>query len=390
MADNESGLKNFLNYVVAGLAGTTPVMISGSISALSTLVVEFKDVLDPMFLKELFSTMVLLLQSSYVEVMTETVQFLKATMHMIDDGDMKPQLQTMVDGFAYMMTKHKGKFRDFGVHVVTRLLKRYGYETLIPMFPEDCHKVLRAINKREKKKKDKTKREKEPGEDNSSDESDSEFLGDNLIGNNVFEKQSEPETFIIEGEEPLDFLDKKAMKRVISAKPQVQQQQKEKQKKKSEFKMLPDGRLLFLDSDEDEESHNIYFNNTTEKLPIDDRMLQSMDKELYGNKSRRVTRKRLLEEDRKREDADEDDEQDQREGRERPVLNEKFKKNANPRTTQKYAGHQFKAKKAGGDIKIGKLEPFAYIPLDLKNLNKRRRQHAVKSFKPIATSSKKK
>ena len=25
----------------------------------------------------------------------------------------------------------------------------------------------------------------------------------------------------------------------------------------------------------------------------------------------------------------------------------------------------------GGDIKIGKLEPFAYIPLDMKNLNKR-------------------
>src|SRR5271163_3482885 len=35
------GLQKFVNCVVAGLAGTTPVM-SGSISALTTLVVEFK------------------------------------------------------------------------------------------------------------------------------------------------------------------------------------------------------------------------------------------------------------------------------------------------------------------------------------------------------------
>eukprot|EP00026_Physarum_polycephalum_P000557 Phypoly_transcript_00558.p1 GENE.Phypoly_transcript_00558~~Phypoly_transcript_00558.p1 ORF type:complete len:1227 (-),score=266.90 Phypoly_transcript_00558:812-4462(-) len=385
LADENIGLKKFVNYVVAGLAGTTPVMMSGSISALTAIAVEFKDVLDPVFMKDLFSTMVLLLQSAYVEVMTETVQFLKATIHLIDEEDMRPNLKALADGFSYMMQSHKGKFRDYGVHVVAKLIKRYGYDTIVPLFPEECHKVLRAINKKERKKKDKTKKEKEPGEESSSDESDSEFLGENLLGNNVFDKQNEPETFIIEGDEPIDFLDKKAMKRVISAKPQSQQQQK--QKKKSEFKTLPDGRLLIQDSDDDEDSHNIYFNNTSEKLPIDDRMMDSLDKELYGKKSHRMTKKRMLEEDRRREDADEDDEQAEREGRRDRPVNEKFRKNTNPKKIAKYAGHQFKAKKAGGDIKIGKLDPFAYIPLDLKNLNKRRRQHAVNSFKPIARSS---
>jgi hypothetical protein len=37
-------LKKFVNYVVAGLAGTTPVMMSGSISALTAIVVEFKGI----------------------------------------------------------------------------------------------------------------------------------------------------------------------------------------------------------------------------------------------------------------------------------------------------------------------------------------------------------
>lgn len=44
---------------------------------------------------------------------------------------------------------------------------------------------------------------------------------------------------------------------------------------------------------------DIYFGKTSEKLPIDDRMMDSVDRELFGSKSRRMTKKRMLENDRK-------------------------------------------------------------------------------------------
>jgi len=321
-----------------------------------------------------------LLQSKHVEVMTASVLFIKTTLNIVDIEDMPKHLKSLAEGFAMMMKDHKGKFREYAQPVLARLIKKFGYEEVSAHFPEESNKVLRAIHKQERQKKEKTKKERpENGGDNeSSDDDDAEFLGENVLGDKAYDKQTEEgETFIIEEEEPVDFLDKKAMRSVISAKPQ---DRTEKPKKKNEFKMLPDGRLLIQDSDDDDD-HDIYYNEK-DKLPIDDRMLDEVDKEMFGNKSRKMTKKRLLEEANKAEEHDADDDPENV----KPI-NEKFKRN-NGSKTKPYAGHQFKAKKAGGDVKIGKLEPFAYIPLDMKNLNKRRRQQAVLPFKAIARGSK--
>jgi ribosomal RNA-processing protein 12 len=46
-------------------------------------------------------------------------------------------------------------------------------------------------------------------------------------------------------------------------------------------------------------------------------------------------------------------------------------------------GDRFKADKAGGDVKKGKLDPFAYVPLDPAQLNKRSRGSAHKRFEAV-------
>lgn len=54
-------------------------------------------------------------------------------------------------------------------------------------------------------------------------------------------------------------------------------------------------------------------------------------------------------------------------------------------------GSDYKAKKAGGDVKKkGKHEPYAYIQLSRNSLNRRKRKAAGSSFKNIAKKSKKK
>jgi len=49
---------------------------------------------------------------------------------------------------------------------------------------------------------------------------------------------------------------------------------------------------------------------------------------------------------------------------------------------------RFKAKKAGGDVKRkqDKYEPYSYMPLDPKQLNKRRRIHAHKKYSNLLTT----
>jgi len=50
-----------------------------------------------------------------------------------------------------------------------------------------------------------------------------------------------------------------------------------------------------------------------------------------------------------------------------------------------FAASRFKTTKAQGDVKKkdSKYEPFAYVPLDPRQLNKRRRLHAHKNFKSV-------
>jgi len=50
-------------------------------------------------------------------------------------------------------------------------------------------------------------------------------------------------------------------------------------------------------------------------------------------------------------------------------------------------GHEYKSKKAGGDVwKKGMLEPHAYIPLDARLLNKKNRREAVGYFGGVVES----
>lgn len=57
----------------------------------------------------------------------------------------------------------------------------------------------------------------------------------------------------------------------------------------------------------------------------------------------------------------------------------------------KKPGSEYKAKKAGGDVKKkGKHEPYAYIQLSRNSLNRRKRKAAGSNFKNIANKSKKK
>jgi len=78
-----------------------------------------------------------------------------------------------------------------------------------------------------------------------------------------------------------------------------------------------------------------------------------------------------------------------------PVLRPKVKKGLKNKPLKSNSVHsaiRYKAKKAGGDVlrKDAKFEPYAYMPLDPKQLNKRRRFQAHKQYESalIVTSKK--
>ena len=57
---------------------------------------------------------------------------------------------------------------------------------------------------------------------------------------------------------------------------------------------------------------------------------------------------------------------------------------------EKFSGDAYKSKKGKGDVlKAGKLEPFSYIQLNPRLLNKRNKQHAINAFSKVVWFGKK-
>jgi len=57
---------------------------------------------------------------------------------------------------------------------------------------------------------------------------------------------------------------------------------------------------------------------------------------------------------------------------------------------QKQSGEEFSAKKGKGDIlKVGKVQPYAYLPLNRTLLNKRKQKKASTQFTNIVNAAKK-
>ncbi|GFW67201.1 RRP12-like protein [Trichonephila clavipes] len=60
-----------------------------------------------------------------------------------------------------------------------------------------------------------------------------------------------------------------------------------------------------------------------------------------------------------------------------------------PKAKRRRPGEEFKAKKAGGDIKKGKYDPYAYIPFNKELLNRRKQIKVKGQFKSIVRGAKK-
>ena len=69
---------------------------------------------------------------------------------------------------------------------------------------------------------------------------------------------------------------------------------------------------------------------------------------------------------------------------------QKLRKNQQLGHIEKFSSDAYKSKKGKGDVlKAGKLEPFSYIQLNPRLLNKRNKQHAINSFSKVVSFGKK-
>ncbi|KAG0236437.1 hypothetical protein BGW41_000409 [Actinomortierella wolfii] len=408
-AETPATIAEYFTMVTAGLAGTTPHMVSAAITSLSRLLFEFHRELDPNMVSELIATMQLFVNSSNREIVKSAIGFIKVTTVSLDASLVRVHLPDIVKGILRWSHEHKGHFKVKVRHILERLVRRFGYEEILEFVPEADRKLMVNIRKRRERAKRKKSAaaaamDEDEGEDaagdaaeeagkkskkgaqqqqasfgsayedalygSESDLSDDEDEGDDMAADepkkkNKNKKKGADAWIKEDGDAPLDFLDRTVVSRVTASHPSLQQPRKVKELA-SQFKTTADGRFVVDDSDDsdgaaqkgddddedDEEAMQLdqAENNYLASLKMADGFTRGQGGRIKFNKTNKKGAR-----------GEEDDDLQEMEleaGGVGAIRHQQQKK------VVKTLGGDFKAKRAGGDVKKkGRVDPYAYVPL---------------------------
>ncbi|KAI8884302.1 NUC173-domain-containing protein [Backusella circina FSU 941] len=385
--DAAANISEYFTMVTAGLAATTAHMISASIGALSRIFFEFKDDLPLELSSQLLQSINILAASNNREIVKGAVGYVKVAVVVLDQGIIQPQLPEIVQSLLKCQHQHRAHFKVKIRHLFERLIRRFGYDTVASLMPEEDRKMIVNIQKRRLRAK---RRKGAAGqqEDGSDDEdtravakkgafqdayeevlygSDSEIEGDDDDDENSDNEQMKTvkaavqaqtkknkkrqalaNAFIREDNDedggPLDFLDRSALGRISSSKPTQR-----KKKITNTFAQEDDGRLIINEptakggDDEDNEGGEAQ----------EDYYMQHMTNPDGFTRDKRGKIKFKKAKDAKGMDDMEVD--DGEPVKKQKKLGKKYEK----------IGKEFRSKKAGGDVKRkGQADPYAYMPLN--------------------------
>ncbi|KAI4335172.1 hypothetical protein L6164_013842 [Bauhinia variegata] len=374
---NRENLYQFFNMVAGGLAGESPHMISAAVKGLARLAYEFSDLVSSAY--NLLPSTFLLLQRKNREIIKANLGLLKVLVAKSQTEGLQMHLKSMVEGLLKWQDHTKNHFKAKVKLLLEMLVRKCGLEAVKAVMPEEHMKLLTNIRKiKERKEKKRGSKSEETRShisrattsresmwnhtrifsefDEDSGGSDGEYMNAKTISrggtksslnlkstasalrSKIRVKKNLPEHFTEQSDdEPLDLLDRQKARAALRSSENL----KRKSMSDDEMEVDSEGRLIIHEEGE----------RRKQKSTDPDFDSRSEANSHFSAKSATKAQKR-----RKTSDAG-----------------------------WAYTGNEYTSKKASGDVKRkGKLEPYAYWPLDRKMMS-RRPQHRAAARKGMAS-----
>ncbi|KAK8970767.1 hypothetical protein KSP40_PGU014929 [Platanthera guangdongensis] len=352
-------LHQLFSMVAGGMVSETPHMVSASIKALARLAYEFSDLISAAY--KLLPSSFLLLQRRNREIVKANLGLIKVLVAKSKTDGLETHLKGIVEGLLKWKDETKNHFKAKIKSLIEMLVRKCGVEAVKAVMPEEHLKLLKNIRKIKDRKERKYKShadinslhsrtsvsrqsrwnhtrifsdlEDDVGEDGSALENGRQArtarasVRSRRLRRVI--RKCLPEDFIDQSEyEPLDLLDQRKIRAILQSASKV----KRKVESDDEPEIDNDGRLIVREEWEKPKKPK---SSSDRDCDFDKKSLAASRKS--GKSSLRPQKKRQKTE-----------------------------------SGWSYTGVEYSSKKAGGDLKKkGKLEPYAYWPLDRKLLNRR-------------------
>ncbi|XP_036351807.2 RRP12-like protein [Ochotona princeps] len=382
-SNQEEALQRFLVLIYPGLVGAV-TMVSCSILALTHLLFEFRGLLGTSTVQQLLQNVCLLLASRTRDVVKSALGFIKVAVVVMDVAHMSKHVQLVLEAIGQLSDDMRRHFRTKLRNLFTKFIRKFGFELVKGLLPEEYHRVLVNIRKAEARAKrhralsqaaeeEEEDEEEEPAQ--GKGDSIEEILADSEEEDNEEEERNRGKeqrklarqrsrAWLKEGggDEPLNFLDPKVAQRVLATQPGP-----ERGKRKDHgFKVSADGRLIIRDEDSEKVEEEEGARGEDEEMA-----------DLLADAGVRNKKQKLKQQKEEEEEELEMPPQYQAGGSgiHRPVA-------------KTAPGAEYKAKKAKGDVKKkGRLDPYAYIPLNRTKLNRRKKVKLQGQFKGLVKAA---
>lgn len=365
-------LHQLFNMVAGGMVSETPHMVSASIKGLARLVYEFSDLISAAY--KLLPSSFLLLQRRNREIVKANLGLIKVLAAKSKADGLETHLKGIVEGLLKWKDETKNHFKAKIKSLIEMLVRKCGIEAVKAVMPEEHLKLLKNIRKIKERKEKKSKSqadtnslhsrtsvsrqsrwnhtrifsdiEDDIGEDGSAIENGRHTrttrasLRSRRMRREV--QMSFPEDMIDQSEDPIDLLDVQKIRSILQSTSKAKRKVVESYDDEPEIDN--DGRLIVREEWE---------------KPKKPKSSSEPDSDAKSLAASRKSGKSSLGPQKKRQKTE---------------------------SGWSYTGVEYSSKKAGGDLKKkGKLEPYAYWPLDRKLLNRRldRKVAARKGMKSV-------
>lgn len=214
-------MKEYFTMVMAGLAGSTSYMISGTIQALSRLCYEFREELEHSFLNQMLGMILYFFNGNNREIVNSALVFVKIAIISFPMPILKENLSKIVEGLVKWSHEYKSHYRVKARIILERLIRKFGFEEIQSFVPDELKKMVLNIKKRRERAKRRNEATNEQEEVHQK-----ENPGGNAFEQAVYDSESQMEddkdkedlgAWIQEDEdEPIDFLDQSAVSKITS------------------------------------------------------------------------------------------------------------------------------------------------------------------------------
>ncbi|KAF5291161.1 hypothetical protein FQA39_LY14403 [Lamprigera yunnana] len=403
-------LQEYLTIIMAGLIGSKQIL-TATICALSSILYNFSCALGNDNIKFLFENIGKVMSTPTREVVGASLGFMKMYCTSLPSPIVASSIPQLIKYICSMTDDCKRNFRIKVRDILDRLVRKYGCDSILPYVPTSDAVMfkrlrnLRKLNARKKRQKESEKEEPESEDEftiKTKPKSIEEILADSDLEDSDTNEappqkgKKHKSAWIREDADTIiDFNDPTVVNKITSitlqflyilntcvflaTKPHARTSKIVKEKPKNRgFKTASDGRLIIEDldgqNDSDSDKGKI---KKFDKLKLDD-----SDSDESGNAENLVVTNR------KRKRSEVGSTKSGFSNSSQP--SKKYQTGGSgihrPISKRSAAGSEYKAKRAGGDIKKkGKLDPYMYVPLQRNLLNKRKKAKMTRQFKNIGT-----